>query len=143
MFILTSCSGEKTHKTGEATLMVTQELEPYLDDWISECKKRNIDHSNILNLHSIYTNDNLDEYTHAITYFDTHEIEIKTNGQTEWQKRFLMYHELGHYVFGLEHSRYDDVIMTWDMKYENWYSMNWEEMKDEYFETVSDKYHKD
>jgi len=102
-----------------------------------ECKKRDVDYSRILNLKSIEVNDKLDDETHAITWHNEDLIEVKTYDVDAWQKRFLVYHELGHYVFGLEHSEYDDVIMTWDMKYEDWYELSWEQMKDEYFESIN------
>ena len=115
------------------------ELKQYVRDWIRECKKHDVSYTGILELDAIVVNDNLDEDTHAITWHDEDLIEVKTHDATNWQKRFLIYHELGHYVFGLEHSEYDNVIMSWDMKYESWYDLTWEQMKDEYFESINSK----
>lgn len=118
--------------------MVDSRLEPYLDEWKTECEKYGIDYKVALNrILEIKMVDHLDAAGRADKGNRTVLVNIESVGEDPWLIRAVLWHELGHYVFNLNHN--DDGLMYEDIRDSSYYEGLWEGLKASYFNTIVKK----
>lgn len=114
---------------------VDLELEPYVDQWQADMKKAGLDYEAGFNrIDSIvvvpyHNTAAAGRFNKANGCISIVQAEIDNSGPL--QLRVLLYHELGHYVFDLEHCD-RCIIMNPELNSEEFYEEHWEEAINEY-----------
>lgn len=118
--------------------VVDPRLEKYLDEWKDACEKRSIDYTDALNrIEEIKFVNDLGGYD-GLSRRGTRQvlINIKSAGGDPVLTRVILWHELGHYVFDLEHS---EGIMNSTLLKSEIYEKNWVGYEAQYFNTIYNK----
>jgi predicted metal-dependent hydrolase len=131
-----------TYEKSERTIPIEidEPLIKYVEEWFSDMEKNNIDYSNIKTLRKIIITTELDSDIGGIS--NTWERKIKINSlclkHGEWYTRYVVYHELGHYVFEMEHN--SCFIMSTSIPLgENFLISSWETNLTEYLNLAREK----
>lgn len=106
---------------------IEQGLEVFVDDWRNDCHSRGIDFEDRYNKIDQIVYSDMNKAGES----DTIQHEIRINPNLNYlQTKSTVYHELGHYVFGLDHS--DEGIMRDEIYSEEYYIENWENLIENY-----------
>lgn len=114
---------------------VDKDLEPYVDQWRADMDEAGLDYERGFNrIDSIviveyHNSGSAGHFSKANGCVSIIRAELENCGPL--QLRVLIYHELGHYVFDLEHCD-RCIIMNPELKSEEFYQKNWDETLNEY-----------
>ena len=84
-------------------IKVDSVLIPFVNEFVEDCKKYKLDYSSIYTLDSIYVVDFKTREILGLCTDDNCFVMISNAPMNDWNKRLLVYHELGHCVLGFEH----------------------------------------
>lgn len=130
---------------------VDLELQPFVDDFLQECETRRTDCTESLNriksirvteIPDINTKD--DEVVIGLCYDNIFNRRIEINkeiiGKSYTYIRVLVYHELGHCAYDLDHDKDPKAIMAANMP-DMWVIIkNWEDMVMDLFGAIQQKH---
>jgi len=112
---------------------VDPHLETLVDEWKSEMKEHGIPYEDQYN--KIRWIRIVDDYGVAGQCDHTNRTITVSKGQGEYTTRVILWHELGHFVFDLEHG---EGIMHSHTESEEYYKEHWEEIKASYIKQIKD-----
>lgn len=107
----------------------------YVDEWKKDMKDNNIDYSHFYNIKSIQITHNLGSHGLADERYRTIHISDTIISMGDATMRNAIYHELGHYVFSLEHPK-KHCIMYKDNLGNDYYKYNWPTLKSNYINKI-------
>lgn len=119
----------------EETQRIDPRLASYVEEWKQDMWKIGFDPTQaIASLTGMEVTEMEDKLGNTQHY--AHRIEVSTLAlqQGDAAVRATVYHELGHYVFGLEHGSCD--LMAEKSLPVEYYESNWDEMKKEYIRLI-------
>jgi hypothetical protein len=114
---------------------VAPELQSMVQQWKNQMRKQGIEYKAGFN--RIKAIQIVDDYGVSAGHFDkgTRTISISKAQILEgyFSTRVTLWHELGHYVYDLDHDNNPEKIMYHKSLNENDYKLIWDDMKDSYF----------
>jgi hypothetical protein len=125
-----------THQCKDSLVVMSAELEGYFDSFVTECKIRGINYDHLYCLDEVYKGDL--NRLQGLTDFNNCSITIDSSLlQDTLGTKFVMYHELGHWM-GLEHG---EGIMKANYNtnddYE-WVLANWDQLVEDHFNKLKE-----
>jgi hypothetical protein len=120
------------HKSNDAVVDIDPRLQKYIDEWQEDLNAEGVDTKSVfISLRSICIKNIPDDKVGVSYYYKrTIEIDPVVLNRGEYSMRGAIYHELGHFAFGLEHESCQ--MMSTRILSEEVYKNNWDEMKKEY-----------
>jgi hypothetical protein len=112
-------------------LAVDPIIQPYLDEWKVTMASNEIDISRLNNIKSISIEKNVGSFGISNERLRTIVIDESAVAAGPATLRNTIYHELGHYLFGFEHTS-DKCIMHKDNLGEDIYKSTWSTYKEQY-----------
>lgn len=130
---------------------IDKELQRFVDEFMLDCEARRTDCAKKLGRISSITvatipdeNPNDNELVVGLCYdrFFTHRIEINKEiiNKPDMYLRVLMYHEIGHCAYGLDHEKEPDMIMSPMMPGLLTLLQHWSSMVTDFFATIQEKH---
>jgi hypothetical protein len=119
------------NKEGLCKRHVEPALVDYINEWKQDMKKAGIDYGNVFDrIDNIYFKNNTDNRLGYSTYAKR-EIWVSASLRSEpYLIRASLYHELGHYVFQLDHS--DGIMASNKIGSNDFYEKNWNKLLTDY-----------
>jgi hypothetical protein len=86
-------------------IIVDDSLMPFYEEWKKDMHQYDIDYSNLKWLRKIVVSDYMSDITGGIssTWFKKIQINSRCFEYGYWYTKYVVYHELGHYVFNMNH----------------------------------------
>jgi len=119
------------------SVVIDPRLQSYVEEWKSDMRANGFEPNDaIASLRSIEVGELTDEEQLGLTKYYEHKIIIDYDAIVldNLTLRAIVYHELGHYVFGLEHGSCE--LMSETSESTDYYSANWTRIKEEYITLI-------
>src|SRR3989304_2208672 len=120
--------------------IVDSVLSPYVDEWKNDCKSHGLEMTDdwwrLERIYAVYVYTDGDNRL-GMGNRIAQTIQVKADYSDDVVK-CIVYHELGHYVFRLDHCSESGQIMseTIHTQEDSYYGVNWQELKEEYFYSI-------
>lgn len=112
--------------------IVSQELRPYIKEWMADMDSSEINYEQLKFIRKIRIKQlNDDELGYTDSKIDAIFIDERVLRSGPYTARLVMYHELGHYAFDLEHECCAMMTARTNSD-EEYYRTNWKTIKEEY-----------
>jgi hypothetical protein len=106
-------------------------LLPYVDEWKSTMTINDIDYSHFNNIKSISVKKNVGSFGLSNERLRTIVVDVEAVTAGPATLRNTVYHELGHYIFGFEHTEDKDIMYRNNLG-EEYYKTEWTSIKGKY-----------
>jgi hypothetical protein len=106
-------------------------LLPYVDEWKSTMTINDIDYSHFNNIKSISVKKNVGSFGLSNERLRTIVVDVEAVTAGPATLRNTVYHELGHYIFGFEHTEDKDIMYRNNLG-ESYYKTEWTSIKGKY-----------